>query len=80
MTLDEAAYRSELPYKSISNYERGVSLPSSFILRIFCRTYNISADYILGIDSAPLPIKRRDDVQETEDFDKPLGNDPYLPE
>lgn len=36
-----------------ARYESGVTKPSADVLVLICRTFNISADYLLGLSDIP---------------------------
>ena len=54
ITQEKLAKRLSLTRTTIINYEKGITTPLLDYILYFCRTYNISADYLLGrIDKKP---------------------------
>ena len=49
MTQEELSEIIGIHFSSISNYETGRSMPTSFILKRMCDALDVSADYLLGI-------------------------------
>lgn len=49
-TLLEVATALELTVSAYSNYEQGIREPSYDILIKICRYFDVSADYLLGIE------------------------------
>lgn len=50
LTQQEAANKTGINKKSISNYECGVSSPDMDKLRLLCKAYGVSADEIIEVD------------------------------
>lgn len=49
--LNQEAFADQLGVgtASISNYETGKTMPSSFVLKCICQTLGVSADWLLGL-------------------------------
>ena len=64
MTQSELAKRLELTRASVNGWEMGLSIPSTPILAELSRTFNVSTDYLLGLEEgATLKI---DNLSERE--------------
>lgn len=51
LTQTQVAYRLNLSKTTISGYENNVKTPSLDILIKLCLLYDVSSDYILGLDN-----------------------------
>lgn len=51
MTQISLSTRLGMSQESISSYERGISKPSIDVLKLIADYFNVSADYMLGIDN-----------------------------
>lgn len=49
LTQDELAKATNISQSSISIYELGKISPTADIIITFCKFFNVSADYILGL-------------------------------
>lgn len=49
MKLKDVAEALNVTVRSINRYEDGIREPSLGILTGFCKLYNVSADYLLGL-------------------------------
>lgn len=49
-TLKEVASELGVSLSAYSNYEQGTREPSYDVLKKLCEYYNVSADYLLGIE------------------------------
>lgn len=52
LTQRQLAEKLYLKQNAISAYEKGVNQPSLEIVRLLAATFNVSSDYLLGIDYA----------------------------
>lgn len=71
----EVASRLELTSASISAYENNVAIPPSDILRKLALMFNVSADYLLGLEDhhqlflpSDLPKSRKDMIERFLDI------------
>ena len=63
-TQQQLASRMELVNATISAYEQGAKYPSVEVLIKICETFNVSADYLLGLsDSVELKMSALTDEQ-----------------
>lgn len=49
LTLKEVSLSTGIPVSTYSNYEQGIREPSLETLAIICKSFNASADYLLGL-------------------------------
>src|SRR5690625_6977477 len=49
----------------LSNYERDVRDPNTFILKQLAEYYNVSTDYLLGFTDNPTPLNDKEDRKST---------------
>ena len=50
LTLKQVSEALQLTLGAYANYEHGIRQPSIEIIKRICRFYNVSADYLLGLD------------------------------
>lgn len=50
LTQKEVAKAIGVTLSAISNYEQGIREPSIQVLISLCRFYNVSSDYLLGLE------------------------------
>ena len=55
-TAKELAAACGVTVASISAYTRGLNLPSITVLIKICQTLDVSADYLLGLQTEPMPL------------------------
>ena len=67
MSQEEVAEKLNISRSNISKYEHDKLEPNIYTLKQFCEIYNITADYLLGIE-----IKKND--SETKHIIKNVGN------
>ena len=59
LTQEQCAKIAFISKKSYERYENGLRVLPSDILIIFCKYYNVSADYILGLpENMPFPKRQ----------------------
>ncbi|MDE6356725.1 MAG: helix-turn-helix transcriptional regulator [Clostridia bacterium] len=51
LTLKQVSSALQLTLSAYANYERGIREPSVAIIKRICAFYNVSSDYLLGIES-----------------------------
>ncbi len=54
LTQKQVADRMSLDTSTISSYESGTIVPSVEVLLGLARLYNVSTDYLLGVDNRPM--------------------------
>lgn len=54
LTQKELADKAKIGYRTISDYERGVSTPDADALKNLAKVFNVSTDYLLGITNEKL--------------------------
>lgn len=64
MTQEELAARIGVTHQALSKWERGQSLPDLSLLADLCHIMGCSADYLLGIETAPIT---ENDDEKTQD-------------
>jgi transcriptional regulator with XRE-family HTH domain len=57
LTQQELAEKAKIGYRTISDYERGVSTPDAESLKNLANVFNVSVDYLLGNTDKPNAIK-----------------------
>lgn len=50
LTLKEVSEALQLTLGAYANYEHGIRQPSIEIIKRICRFYNVTADYLLGLE------------------------------
>lgn len=53
-TQEELANKIGVSHQAVSHYERGIRTPDQDTLIMLCEEFNVSTDYILGIDNLSL--------------------------
>ena len=51
LTLKQVSSALQLTLSAYANYERGIREPSVAIIKRICKFYNVSSDYLLGIEN-----------------------------
>lgn len=49
MTLKEVATAIGISLQAVSNYEQGIREPSVDIIMKFCKLYDVTSDYLIGL-------------------------------
>ena len=57
LTQQELAIKSKIGYRTISDYERGVSTPDAESLKNLANVFKVSVDYLLGNTDNPNAVK-----------------------
>ena len=57
LTQQELAEKAKIGYRTISDYERGISTPDADSLRKLALVFNVTTDYLLGITNNPNSVK-----------------------
>lgn len=60
MNQDTLADELGINVVSISNYETGKTMPSSFLLKCICEVLDVSADWLLGLKDYDVIITEKD--------------------
>ncbi len=69
LTQQQAADKTGIGYKTINNYENGVSRPDVEKLAALCKAYNVSADYFLNLnETATIPYQSTKDEPTPEEI------------
>ncbi|PPA71933.1 helix-turn-helix domain-containing protein [Jeotgalibacillus proteolyticus] len=68
----ELASRLKIPNQNVSNYERNFRQPDYDTLKKFANFFQVSTDYLLGVDNNQNPVDK-----EEEEF-LAFANDPEL--
>ena len=58
LTVQEVAKGTEMILQTYHKYETSMTMPTARVLRRFCKFYDVTADYIIGLVDYPLPITR----------------------
>ena len=52
MTLKEVSTELGMPLSSYANYEQGVREPSLETLKLICKFYDVTSDYLIGLSDS----------------------------
>jgi len=63
VTQKQVAEGIQMPESSYQKYEHGKVEPSISKLMQFCRYFNVSADYLLGLSDEPVVLSKDDSLR-----------------
>lgn len=66
LTQLQVAKLTGITNTTLSNYENATSRPDPDTLKLLAKTYNVTADYLLGLSDNPSPSKKHDEPQQNQ--------------
>lgn len=72
ISMREAAKRLRMPYTTYVNYEKGLREPSSEILILLARFFNVTIDYLVGnVNDPQFYLDNKRILEEINNYEEP---------